>query len=111
MKRYPIYQSGQPLVAGRSMAWRLFIIMAVGTTIALMGGFLGTGLAAQANTEMQPVETENMIVTPSAADNARDLANEVRSTVMCTAEFSDEGVCEERAADSEDSQIPVTGEE
>jgi hypothetical protein len=111
MKRYPIYQSGQPLVAGGSMAWKLFIIMAVCTTIALMGGFLGTGLAVQANTEMQPVETENTIVTPSAADNSRDLANEVRSTVMCTAETLDEAVCEERAADSGDPQIPITGEE
>jgi hypothetical protein len=110
MKRHPIYQSGQPLIAGRGIAWKLLFIVSLSMTIALLGGFLGTGLAAQANTEVQPAIEENTFITPAAADNARNLADEVRSTVMCTEETAGDTVCQERSPNSDD-QIPVTGAE
>jgi hypothetical protein len=111
MKHNPLYQSGQPLVKGRNMAWKFFVIVAVIATIALIGGFLGTGLSVQANTELQVPVEESPAVTPSTADNSRDLADEVRTTVICPEEEVDEAVCIERTAGSEDTQIPVTGEE
>jgi hypothetical protein len=109
MKNNPIYKSGQPLVSQRSATWRIIALVATIITVALVGGFLGTGIA-QADVETEPVAGEGVFVTPGAADNARDLTDEVRTTVLCPEEASsDDGVCEERAA-SEDVQVPVTGD-
>jgi hypothetical protein len=109
MKNNPIYKSGQPLVPGKSGALRWIAIMAITATIALMGALLGSGFEVQANTEPVPLIVEDeLLVAPAAADNARDLADEVRTTVLCPDQNVD-AVCEERSA-SEDAPVPATGE-
>jgi hypothetical protein len=108
MKNNPIYKSGQPLVPGKGGAWRWIAMMVIIAAIALTGALLGSGLAVQANTEPAPLIEDELLVTPAAADNSRDLADEVRTTVLCPEENVD-AVCEERSA-SEEAPIPVTGD-
>jgi hypothetical protein len=111
MKREPIYQSGKPLVAEQSITWRLLVVTALAIAIALIGSFLGSGLDVQANAEATPAVEQILAVTPATADGARDLADEVRTTVICPDEGAGDAVCQERGPETEVLQIPGTGED